>query len=134
MRLFSFLFLFLLLAGGFTAASAHSTKGTVSIKVRSEKAVARTGLRIRFVEMVEDSRCPVDTNCVWAGNAKVKIEVRGGRNGRQSFELNSNLAPAVVKYGGYEIKLVDLTPHPSSNIRINPSGYVARFEVKRSPK
>ena len=107
---------------------------TISVAVHKEQVVPRAGFKIRFVEMVEDSRCPADVNCVWAGNAKIKIEVRRGRNGKKTFELNSATAPTVVKYAGYDIKLVDLTPHPRSDIRINPDGYVARFEIKRSGK
>lgn len=110
---------------------AQSGRSTVAVQVNTEKSVPRAGFRIKFVEMVDDSRCPVDTNCVWAGNAKVKIEVRGGRGGPQTFELNSTTAPTSVKYSGFEIKLVDLTPHMRSNVRINRNGYVAKFEVRR---
>ena len=113
--------------------NAQSGRSTVSVQIHEEKNVPRAGFRIKFVEMVDDSRCPVDTTCVWAGNAKVRIEVsEPGRRGKtQTFELNSNTPPTLIRFNGYELKLVDLTPHPRSNIKINRNGFVAKFEVRR---
>lgn len=107
---------------------------TISVQIHREKPVPRTSIRIKFVEMVEDSRCPVDTECVWAGNAQIKIEVRGGRAGRQTFILNTILAPTSFKYSDYDIRLTDLIPHPRSNIRVDRNGYVAKIVVKRAGK
>lgn len=116
-------------------AQAHGRKTGVSIQVHKEKSVPGAGFKIKFVEMVEDSRCPTGTTCVWAGNAKVKIEVRGRRGGTRSFELNSTTQPTVASYAGYEIKLTSLTPRPAINVRINPDKYFATFEVtKKSGK
>jgi hypothetical protein len=113
--------------------NAQPGRSTVSVKIHTEKNIPRAGFRIKFVEIVDDSRCPVDTNCVWAGNAKVRIEVsEPGRRGRtQSFELNSNGSPKEARFNGYEIKLADLTPRPRSNIRINRNGFVAKLEIRR---
>ena len=110
---------------------AQGRRSMVNVLVHTEKTVPRAGFRIKFVEMVEDSRCPEGTNCVWAGNAKVRITVRQGRRSR-TFELNSNTPPTVVRFAGYDIRLVSLTPKPAENIRIDPRKYVAGFSVTRS--
>ena len=36
-------------------------------------AVEIGGHEIRFVDVVEDSRCPEDVTCVWEGRAKVRL-------------------------------------------------------------
>ncbi|MDP9423295.1 MAG: hypothetical protein M3Q19_10795 [Pseudomonadota bacterium] len=36
------------------------------------------GLRVRPIAIVEDSRCPINALCVWAGRLVVRSEVRGG--------------------------------------------------------
>ena len=113
-------------------AEARGKKGSVSVQIHTEKAVPGAGFKLKFVEMVEDSRCPEGTNCVWAGNAKVKIQLRGGRGGLKSYELNSTTQPTVLSYAGYEIKLTGLTPKPAANVRINPDKYVATFEVTKA--
>jgi hypothetical protein len=134
MKFISIILLFVIFSIVGTSVYAQGRHSTVSVKVHTEKTVPRAGFKIKFVEMVEDSRCPTGTTCVWAGNAKVKIEVRGRKNGSKTFELNSTTAPTVVSYGGYDIKLSGLTPKPATNVRINPSGYVATFDVSRSGK
>jgi hypothetical protein len=122
--LIAFIFVFI----GLTAVSAQTGK-EISVKV-NETASAGNGVRVKFVEMVEDSRCPTDTDCVWAGNAKIKIRVT--RNGRSKvLELNSNLQPKTASFAGYIFRLIGLTPEPRSNIRINRFGYVATIEMRK---
>ena len=118
-----------LIFGGAYAVSAQNTQ-QVSVRVHKQKSVMRDRLRIKFVA-VEDSRCPADANCVWAGNAKVIIRVTN-RNGKtETFDLNTNLEGKTARFGGYEIRLVSVSPYPRSNIRINPNGYTARFTVRK---
>jgi hypothetical protein len=35
------------------------------------------GLRVRPLEVVEDSRCPQNARCVWAGRLRVRVNVEG---------------------------------------------------------
>jgi hypothetical protein len=35
------------------------------------------GLRVRPLEIVEDSRCPQNARCVWAGRLRVRIDIEG---------------------------------------------------------
>jgi hypothetical protein len=44
------------------------------------------GLYVRPVAVVEDSRCPTNVVCVWAGRLVVRSEVRGG-SWRRTFDL-----------------------------------------------
>ena len=41
------------------------------------KTSTHDGVSITLVAVVEDSRCPRDTTCIWAGKAVVKILVSG---------------------------------------------------------
>lgn len=110
------------------AAGLGRKPETLKVQVNQEKRFAKSKLSVRFVEMVEDSRCPVDTNCIWAGNAKIKIRV--AKNGRShNLTLDTNGPSQTVTAEGYQIKLVGLTPAPRSNIRINRNGYVATLEA-----
>ena len=125
--LFAYILIFIALVVP-AAANAQNAR-TVNVKIHQETVDRKTGLRIKFVELVEDSRCPTDTNCVWAGNAKIKIRVRSSRGQARTLTLNSTLQPQTVSYAGYEFKLTGLTPQPRSNIRINRNGYRATLEV-----
>jgi hypothetical protein len=118
-----------LIFGGVLTARAQSAQ-QVSVRVKTQKSVMRDRLRIRFVA-VEDSRCPADANCVWAGTAKVTIRVSNSRGKSQTFELNTNPQGKSARFDGYEITLGEVTPYPRSNIRINPNGYTAKFAVRK---
>ena len=93
--------LLLILSSAVCAAAQRET--TASIRVGEQKTVAGR-LKIHFQEVIDDSRCPIGTTCVWAGNAKVKLTLSVGRK-RRDFELNSNLAPTSIDYNGYRVKL-----------------------------
>jgi hypothetical protein len=111
-----------------TPAAARRSE-TLRVQINKEKSFPKAKLSVRFVELVEDSRCPSDAQCVWAGNAKIKIRVT--KNGKpEDLTLDTNGPHQYATTAdGYSIKLVGLTPAPRSNIRIDRNGYVAAFEV-----
>ena len=121
----------LLLVLAFAGSSQVSAKQTqdVTVKINTETA-AKGGLKIKFASLVEDSRCPTDTNCVWAGNAKITVRVT--RNGQSKLlTLNTMERGAAPVFAGYRFKLTGLTPEPRSNIRINRNGYEATIEITK---
>ena len=121
--------LLMVLALGTLPATAQRTEEKARIQVHREKRLPKSRMNIRFLELIEDSRCPTDTNCVWAGNAKIKIRVsKSGRSEEITLDTNGPKQYATTQ-DGYSVKLVGLTPVPRSNIRINRNGYVATFEV-----
>lgn len=122
----------MMLFGGFMEVSAQASE-TARVQINHEKRLAKSKIRIRFLELIEDSRCPRDVQCIHAGNAKIKV--RASLNGRsQELELDTNGANKTTTIGRYELKLVGLTPEPRSNIRINRNGYVATISVARIRK
>ena len=122
--------LMILLAVGVSPAIAAKPGETLRVQINKEKRSVKSKLTVRFVELVEDSRCPTDTNCVWAGNAKIKIRV--SKNGRShDLKLDTNGPNQTVSAEGFSIKLTALTPEPRSNIRINRNGYVATFSISK---
>ena len=119
--------LFLILAAG--AFPIHA-KRLQDIKVQINRSVTTNGLKIEFVELVEDSRCPVDVECVWAGNAKIKIRVTKGRKS-QLLDLDMMTKGTKPNYGTYRLTLKGLSPELRSNVRINRNAYVATIGVTK---
>jgi len=118
----------------FTAVPAYAAgrTETLSVQIHNEKRAVKSKLSIRFLELVEDSRCPTDTNCVWAGNGKIKVSVKRGNGAARVFEMDTNGPNKTISHAGYKITLSDLTPHPRSNIRINRNGYVAKLAIVKA--
>ena len=104
---------------------------SVSVRIGQERSAGRANVRIKFVEMIEDSRCPRDVECIQAGNASVRVRVT--RNGRsETMVLNTNKHGEKAVFAGYEFSLTALTPEPRSNIRINRNGYVATIALTKA--
>lgn len=89
-------------------------------------------LQIRFISVPEDSRCPSDVSCVWAGNAKIVLGVSLHESTTETaITLNSNTEPAEAVYEGFRIRVVDLKPIPRSDRTINPAEYRVTLIVSR---
>jgi hypothetical protein len=71
-------------------------------------------LSIKFTE-IEESRCPADVKCFWAGNAKITFEVTVKEN---SFDIILNTYPEFdqsTEVDGYRISLNEVAPYPQSS-------------------
>jgi len=81
-------------------------------------AIRGTDLRLRFTDVLEDSRCPTDVECFWTGQARIAVDAGLGQDTPTSLEFNTNPAPGQGKLtndlGGYTIELKSLDPYPKT--------------------
>lgn len=105
---------------------------TLTISEGSQKSADRGRLTIKFVSVLEDSRCPPDVTCVWAGNAKVKLAISKGKAAPSFVELNTGHDPTSVIFNGYEIKLVSLTHRVPEHLMISDKPQVVTLSVTKS--
>lgn len=83
------------------------------------------GLRIRPIEVVEDSRCPAQVQCVWAGRLVVRARMNGdGWTQIRDFELG-----AFQSVDRYRVTLVSAEPPKAGPGPIDPSAYRFTFAV-----
>ncbi len=47
----------------------------IAVKVPLGETIVLKGVSIKFLEVLEDSRCPKGVDCIWAGRAIVKVQV-----------------------------------------------------------
>jgi hypothetical protein len=86
-------------------------------------------LTVRFVGVAHDSRCPVNVQCIAAGNAVARLRLSDG--GREVVELNTTVGAKEALHGGYTVHLVALRPEPTAGIRILYSTYRAVLRVTK---
>jgi hypothetical protein len=92
--------------------------------------VADSSLRIAFVGVSGDSRCPADALCIQGGDAVVQIRVVNGAPAR--YELHTgDTSRSAVSHAGYRIALTELQPYPFSSRPIAPADYRATLRVTR---
>ena len=82
----------------------------VTLKVGTTRNVG--GVEIGFMQVKEDSRCPSDVQCVWAGNAAVELSLASGGAPAVTRVVNSTLDPKTVEEYGMRITFKALSPAP----------------------
>jgi len=103
---------------------------TFSINQDQEVALEKTSLRIRFLFVTDDSRCPSDAECVIAGSAHVLLRVTGENNltsqlvleipGEVSMPYEQN---EFVNHRGFQFKLLSLSPYPVFGREVREQDY-----------
>lgn len=128
------------LAALLVVAACTSDSGNVRVASLSETftlnygqaAKLEAGPSVQFVGVGEDSRCPVDVQCVWQGNAAIVLEVRSGSDVAR-VTVNSaggDQFPRSARAGGYTIELVDVRPE-ARQTRPVPEAYSVTLRVVR---
>lgn len=102
-----------------------------TLKVGQQISIKEAGLKISFASVAEDSRCPKDVKCIWAGNGKIVIKISKGGNKATELQLNTGLEPKQLRFDEYDIKLVQLNPYPQSKSRIKPDSYAVTLMVSK---
>jgi hypothetical protein len=93
-------------------------------------AVVVGHLWLAFLEVAEDSRCPIDVVCVWQGNAAVQIAVGLGRGPGVPRTLNTSEPDVPVEFGGYRVTLLQVRPAPQAGVPILSEDYRAVFQIE----
>jgi hypothetical protein len=102
-----------------------------------EAATTGDDLRLRFTDVLEDSRCPTEVECFWTGQARIAIQVQPAGREPTTTEFNTNPAPGqtilTARAGEYTITLQQLDPYPRT-IDESPvlEDYTATLSVQKA--
>ena len=127
---------FTLLAFFFPLFAQQSRKAEVirlgqefELKINQEGTIEGEGLAVAFESVLQDGRCPEGVDCIWAGNAKIKIRLGKQKQTPGAVELNTGVKPKSSSFLDYEIKLVALNPRPKADKPVEPNEYKATLIV-----
>ncbi|MDD5068332.1 MAG: hypothetical protein PHS53_02840 [Candidatus Pacebacteria bacterium] len=76
--------------------------------------------------IIEDSRCPVDVQCIQAGRIRVNVTIGDSLN---STTVTMTLADIPTLFALYKVSITSVTPDKNSKIQILPSQYRIVFHV-----
>jgi len=102
----------------------------LSLGVGQEAQVGGSVLRVLFVRVVEDSRCPIDAICVWEGNAGVELGLTLGTGPTVPHVVNTSLEPHSATFGDFTVTLLEVAPAPTSQSPIDPDRYAIKVRVE----
>jgi hypothetical protein len=81
-----------------------------------EAVISGEILRLRFSDVLEDSRCPTEVECFWTGQARIAVLVEPSGSPSTTVDFNTNPAPGqnvqTRRADGYTISLKSLDPYP----------------------
>lgn len=81
-----------------------------------DESTVAPGTQLRFLRVVNDSRCPKGVQCVWAGEVTVEFELKSP-SGKSRFELASARA-ASTAVGELHFELKDYGACPPASKRL----------------
>ncbi|MEZ4630726.1 MAG: hypothetical protein R2880_08470 [Deinococcales bacterium] len=67
------------------------------------------------VNAINDSRCPIDVDCFWEGDAEVFLELEGAEGEKLQSSLHSNSRfEQRLSFQGISLQLREVNPYPGS--------------------
>ncbi len=115
-----------------TSGTGAQRDETVTVRLGERVEIAATGWAVRFAEVVEDSRCPIDVQCIWAGRVAVRliVEHSDGRVAAMTLMIPRDTpTPGVFGDLAFEAQGIEPARHAGSP---SPLSYVLHLRVSVS--
>ncbi len=119
-----------------TSTTATSTATTTPPTTSGDLilGVGKTGavgaLNLTFNKLVQDSRCPIDVQCIQAGSVTVNVTMTDGVKSETKNMASDEVPYVFNRY--YKISISDVSPNRKSQVEIPARDYVITFHVEKS--
>jgi hypothetical protein len=84
------------------------------------------GLRITVENLIADSRCPKEVQCIHAGNVSARVTLQSDTD-TETREFIAGEKP--YAFDTFLVTLLDVTPYPSITMKMHPTAYEFMFNV-----
>ena len=108
-------------------AQQQAQRGATVTLGFEESAMFDDRLELQFVGVLEDTRCPSDVDCVWAGEVKVRLAIRIDAGKATSQDV---IAGQSVSADSYRITVIEVGPEPVSDRKIAPADYTVVIKAE----
>ncbi len=121
----------LLSGASFAQESSHPKLGEeFELAVDQTAQITAENISVTFQELLEDSRCPIDVTCIWAGLAEVSLQVSVSGQERE-LSLSTSPPENSAVFENYTFRLIRVRPVPRSNQNIDSSAYFVTVRVDK---
>ena len=88
-------------------------------------------LKLTFSEVVEDSRCPLYSDCIWEGQVRIKIAVTapGKQTTLEFIRRGRENGPLVQPFNGWQLSVLSVNPYPEAGKNIKPRDYTVKMLI-----
>lgn len=117
-----------------TATTAPRAGAEFDVGVHSPTAVAGTPLVVEFDSVLEDTRCPINAQCVQEGRAAVRVLVTyaSGPDILHVLRLVNRPDSSTGLVGGWFVDFIDLLPHPAVGQEMPPDQRRVRLRIRQA--
>jgi hypothetical protein len=104
-----------------------------NLRYGEHSTLAGENLTLTFMQVLEESRCPVGVQCIWEGNARVGVKAEKPPSRSATLELNtSGRYDREARYEGYKVQLLHVVPHPWHGYTLQAIDYCANLKIVRA--
>ena len=92
------------------------------IKITSKKCIPKKGFHLKLQRVFDDSRCPENVTCIWAGEVSAMVEVYNNKKLIEAKTITFNSKNTeentlwFSKYYQNKIKSVEVVPYPKQGV------------------
>lgn len=128
------LFLFLAACGGGAAEVEADLGQEFSLSIGQPASIQGEELQLRFLEVINDSRCPEHVVCFWEGQASCLVEITYHESAQKVTLVQPGLTeePSQIHFNNYLIEF-NLTPYPQAGQEIKKTDYRLQLKVTKPP-
>ena len=104
-----------------------------TLAVGQTAEITGENLSMTFLEVVEDSRCPKNVTCIWAGRVSAVVEIKDGGPVYKMVLTEPGLTDTSSRetYQGYSLSF-HVTPYPEAGKKIAAGEYRLSLTVTRA--
>ena len=115
-----------------------ATPPRIVTKLNFGESVQFKDISLKFVEVVQDSRCPKAVQCIWAGEVIVLVDVFKNGNKVEQKKLTINPTFSLKKQLGnlfssevLSVSGFNVLPYPVSSNKIEVEDYYIQLDVRK---
>jgi hypothetical protein len=104
------------------------------LKINQTTAIESDNIKVKLLNVMNDSRCPSDVQCIWAGQVSILVNVTKNNVNLGDVTLTlgaGNPDLAVKNVGDYTVEVIEVNPYPISTHKIKPSEYIVTLKVSK---
>lgn len=117
---------------GGTAAQSRALGDPVTLKPGERAVFEADRLHVRFDKVVSDSRCPKGAQCVWAGEAVVRLTVTLPDKSNKTVDVKASVTESAATVGAFRLSISDLQPAPTTEGPVRDSDYRVTLVVAKA--
>ena len=100
------------------------------LKPGQSASIPGEALKIRFLQILNDSRCPAGVTCIWAGEVSSLVEITYLDSPNRMVLTQPGSGPAKSAFNGYDIAF-DVQPYPEAGKQIPDRDYRLQLTIDK---